>query len=123
VATIENQVYGFSLTATPAVANVDTGGSANYVISVENTGGFEAPITIQLAEGYSSLVASPTSSTVNPPNSVTVTLDDNGTSDEARWYTVTVTATGEGEEGTIQKTMELRLLVNGEELFLPLVHR
>jgi hypothetical protein len=119
VAAIENQVYGFSLTATPAVANVDTGGSATYQISVNGTGGFVAPISIQLAEGYSTLVASPMSTTITPPGNMTVTLDDNATDDETRWYVVTVTATGDG----IQKTTELRLLVNGEETFLPIVHR
>ncbi|MAU00802.1 MAG: hypothetical protein CL608_26960 [Anaerolineaceae bacterium] len=123
VATIENQVYGFSLTATPAVANVDTGGSATYQVSVEGTGGFTAPIDIQLTEGYGTLVASPMSTTITPPGSFTVMLDDTATSDDTRWYTVTVTATGDDSETVIQKTIELRLLVNGEEMFLPIVHR
>ena len=119
VATIENQVYGFSLTVTPPVAHVETGGSATFYISVEGTGGFIAPINIQLSEGYSSLVASPTSTTLTPPDGFSVTLDDNSTSDEPRWYVVTVSATGDG----IQKTSELRLLVNGEESFMPIVAR
>ena len=119
VATLENQVYGFSLTATPAVGEVDTGGSVNYQISVTGTGGFVAPVNIQLSENYGTLVASPMSSNVTPPGSVMVTLDDNGTVDDPRWYTVTVTGTGDG----IQKTMELYLLVNGEEMFLPIVGR
>ena len=118
-AAIENQVYGFTLSATPDVANVDAGGSASYSISVEGTGGFVAPVSIQVAEGYSSLVASPASSTVTPPGSVTVTLDDSTTGGDAQWYVVSVTATGDG----IQKTIELRMLVNGEAGFLPLVRR
>ena len=118
-AAIENQVYGFSLSATPAVANVDSGGSANYLIEVKGTGGFVAPVTIQVAEGYSTLVASPTSTTITPPGSVMVTLDDNTTGDAAQWYVVTVTATGDG----ITKTAVLRLLVNGDQMYLPTTFR
>ncbi|MCA9943487.1 MAG: PQQ-like beta-propeller repeat protein [Anaerolineales bacterium] len=118
-AAIENQVYGFSLSATPAVANVDSGGSANYLIEVKGTGGFVAPVTIQVAEGYSTLVASPTSTTISPPGSVMVTLDDNTTGDAAQWYVVTVTATGDG----ITKTAVLRLLVNGDQMYLPTTFR
>lgn len=118
-AAIGNQVYGFSLTATPVVANVDSGGSANYQLSLKGTGGFVAPVTVQVAEGYSSLVASPTSTTITPPGNITITLNDSTTGNDALWYLVTVTATGDG----ITKTVELRLLVNGEEMFLPLVFR
>jgi outer membrane protein assembly factor BamB len=118
-AAIENQVYGFSLTANPIVAGVDSGGSANYEISVVGTGGFVAPINIQVAESYSSLLASPTSTMITPPGSVTVTLDDSSTGSNSQWYIVTVTATGDG----IEKTMELRLLVNGFESFLPITFR
>ena len=116
-AAIENQVYGFSLNVKPAVANVDSGGSANYQISVAGTGGFVAPINIQVTENYGTLVASPASTTLTPPGNMTVTLDDNSTGDDTRWYVVTVTATGDG----IQKTIELRMLINGEESFLPIV--
>lgn len=118
-AAIENQVYGFSLTANPVVAGIDSGGSANYTISVSGTGGFVAPITIQVAESYSSLLASPASTTITPPGSVTVTLDDSSTGSDSQWYVVTVTATGDG----IEKTVELRMLVNGEEMFLPVAFR
>lgn len=118
-AAIENQVYGFSLSATPVVANVDSGGSANYQISVVGTGGFTAPVNIQVSESYSNLVASPTSTSINPPGSVMVTLDDNSSGNQTQWYVVTVTATGDG----IQKTMQIRLLVNGEEMFLPIIGR
>ncbi|MCB8925064.1 MAG: PQQ-binding-like beta-propeller repeat protein [Ardenticatenaceae bacterium] len=116
-AAIDNQVYGFSLNVKPAVANVDSGGSANYQISVAGTGGFVAPINIQVTENYGTLVASPASTTLTPPGNMTVTLDDNSTGDDTRWYVVTVTATGDG----IQKTIELRMLINGEESFLPIV--
>ncbi len=118
-AAIENQVYGFSLTANPVVANVDSGGSAQYQLTVTGTGGFTAPVSIQVSESYSTLVASPTFTTINPPGSVTITLDDSSTGDDPQWYVVNVTATGDG----IQKTLQLRLLVNGDEMFLPIVAR
>ncbi|WP_420631708.1 PQQ-binding-like beta-propeller repeat protein [Candidatus Leptofilum sp.] len=118
-AAIENQVYGFSLSANPVVANVDSGESFDFEISVVGTGGFVAPVTIQVAEGYSELVASPTSTNINPPGSVTVTLDDNTSGNQALWYLVNVTATGDG----VEKSIELRLLVNGTEAFLPIVRR
>ncbi|MCA9917803.1 MAG: PQQ-binding-like beta-propeller repeat protein [Anaerolineales bacterium] len=118
-AVIENQVYGFTLNISPGVAHVTTGGSADFQISVAGTGGFVAPVNIQVTENYANLVASPTSATLNPPDSMTVNLDDNATSDTARWYVVNVTATGDG----IQKTVQLRLLVNGQEIFLPQVSR
>ncbi len=118
-AAIENQVYGFSLTATPMVAGVDSGGSASYEISVVGTGGFVAPINIQVAESYSTLAASPTSATISPPGTMTVRLDDSSTNNNPKWYVVTVTATGDG----IQKTVELRMLLNGFESFLPITFR
>ncbi|MCA9901387.1 MAG: PQQ-like beta-propeller repeat protein [Ardenticatenaceae bacterium] len=118
-AAIENQVYGFSLKSTPVVANVDSGGSANFAISVVGTGGFVAPVNIQVAESYSNLVASPTSSNINPPGSVVVTLDDNSSGSDAQWYVATVTGTGDG----IVKSMQIRLLVNGSEVFLPIMAR
>ncbi|MCP4415866.1 MAG: hypothetical protein GY805_04540, partial [Chloroflexi bacterium] len=120
-AAIENQVYGFSLTANPVVAGVDSGGSANYEISVVGTGGFVAPINIQVAEEepYSTLFVSPTSTTITPPDNVTVTLDDSSTDNDSQWYVVTVTATGDG----VEKRIELRLLVNGFESFMPMTFR
>ncbi|WP_420644249.1 PQQ-binding-like beta-propeller repeat protein [Candidatus Leptofilum sp.] len=118
-AAIENQVYGFSLTANPVVANVSSGDSADFEISVVGTGGFTAPVNIQVAESYSTLVASPTSTSINPPGSVIATLDDNSSGNQAQWYVVNVTATGDG----IEKSLELRLLVNGAQQFLPVVHR
>lgn len=118
-ATIENQVYGFSLNVSPGVAHVDTGGSAEFRISVVGTGGFVAPVNIQVSENHATMVASPTSSTINPPGSVIITLDDTATSNEARWYVATVTASGDG----IQKSVQLRLLVNGHEAFAPIVAR
>lgn len=118
-AAIENQVYGFSLTVDPPIASVDSGGSADYTISVQGTGGFVAPIDIEVAENYSSLVANPSSTSINPPGSVTVTLNDSSPGNDSQWYVVTVTATGD----SIEKSVELRMLVNGEQLFLPIVRR
>ncbi|MCC6606384.1 MAG: PQQ-like beta-propeller repeat protein [Anaerolineae bacterium] len=119
VAAIGNQVYGFTVTAVPTFAHVDTGQSATYQISVQGTGGFVAPVNIQLSNGYGTLAVNPTSTTVTPPGSVNFTLDDNSTSSSPRWYVVTVTATGDG----IQKTLTLRMLVNGTDTFLPIVRR
>ena len=118
-AAIENQVYGFSLTANPMVANVNSGGNADYTISVKGTGGFVAPVNIQVTESYSNLSVNPTSTTLSPPDNVTVTLDDSSTGDDSQWYVVTITATGDG----VQKTIELRMLVNGDETFMPIAFR
>lgn len=118
-AVIEKQVYGFSLKVAPGVAHVDTGGTGEFVVSVVGTGGFVAPVNIQVSENHATLVASPTSTTINPPGSVTISLDDTATGSGARWYVATVTASGDG----LQKSVQLRLLVNGEEMFMPLIFR
>jgi hypothetical protein len=113
---------GFSLTASPRVQSVKSGGVGNYTIQVQHSPGFTPTVTLQVGPSPSPdlevNLSSPT--TFSPPGGqATLTLTDEHSAafSDALMYTVPVTASG----GDVVQTVEIHLLVNGKQVFLPTV--
>ncbi len=121
--TVEGNPTGFALNVIPGARSVDAGGAASYTIQVQHSPGFTRTVTLEVGPNPSpaDLAVNPAAPTsFNPPGGETVLtltdLHDPSFSDSAL-YTVPITAVG----GDILRTAQVHLLVNGRQVFLPLV--
>ncbi len=122
VATIENQAKGFSMTITPSVQRVDTGGTAVFTIDLQPTGNFTDTVTLTFnnPDPVNLTVAAAQTTFNSLPAQTTLTLTDKHANlNTPLWYNVTVTATG----GNEQATTTVSLLINGLDVFLPVIRR
>ncbi len=114
---------GYSLTVAPGVRQIEPGGSAAFNIQIQHTGGFTEAVTVQVGESVPpglTVTTSPASASVGPPGgAVGVTAADEHApnSNGGLWYTIPVTAAG----GGIEQTTSLRILVGGEQVYLPVM--
>jgi len=114
----------FDLTASPSLQQVETGGVATYTLQVQHGAQFTPTVSLQVGASPSPdlllSLASPTS--FSPPGGqTTLTLQDlhDPPFSAALWYTIPITASG----GGITQTIDVRLLVNAEQVFLPVLLR
>jgi hypothetical protein len=113
--------YGFTLTATPPSRAIAPGGVTTFTIEVQPTGSSTATVDLFAASPSPSLTLDLIPATVDPPGQATLTLTDTHTETlvPGLWYTVPITATGDG----IVQTMSVSLLVGGVRVYLPIVLR
>jgi len=122
VAILDNPGLGFDLEANPSVQSVDTGESAVYRLLIQPTGGFNETVTLTTHNSSPDLDVELDRTSLSPPGQVNLTLTDlhaDGSLSSGVWYTVNVVASG----GGFTRGAEVRLLVNGQESYLPLVVR
>lgn len=114
----------FDLTASPSLQQVETGGLATYTLQVQHGEHFTPTVSLQVATSPSPdlllSLSSPTSF-APPGGQTTLTLQDLHAPpfSAALWYTIPITASG----GGITRTIDVRLLVNGERVLLPVLLR
>ncbi len=124
-ATLENEIgvpqsYGFILTVSPETKMVEEGGSAQYTIDIQPTGGFNASVQLSTGSVPSSLSAAFNKTTLTPPGAATLTITDlqPGTS-AGTVQIIAITANGDG----IVKNTNVTFIVSAQQVYLPLVMR
>ena len=112
-------LYGFVLSGTP-LQMADPGDAAQYQVTVSPTGGFNTAVSFQVGNVPAGVNVTVPPGTVAPPGSKNITISHTNPSQTVGGlYAVPITVTGDG----IERTMNLYLLVNGSQQFLPLVER
>jgi len=115
----------FTVNVKPTFQSVDSGGTVSYPIQIRYSANFTQTVTLEVGPNPSPAdlavdLASPT--VFDPPGGeTTLTLSDlhPPSFTSAVWYSVPITATS----GDRIQTTEVRLLVNGLSVYLPLVIR
>ncbi len=114
---------GFILTADSPLQTAEPGGSATIHLHLEGTGNFSGPVNLLVQNpDPTHLDVDPMNTTVNNlPGQVVLTLTDlhPPSFTDSVMYVVPVTATG----GDIEHTITVYLLVNGSQVFLPVIQR
>jgi hypothetical protein len=112
----------FALSVTPVMQMIRAGQAANYTIQIQYQTGFSQTVTLQVGDSPSPdltvNLADPSS--FSPPGGQTIlTLTDthDPTFSTGQWYSIPVTATG----GGVAEVTSVRLLLNGEQVYLPLI--
>lgn len=115
------QVLGFTLAAQPATQAIEAGQAATYRITLAAAASFSAPVTVAAGIPDPSLIVSPLVTLFDPPaGEFTLVVTDThptGPLLPGQWYTLPLTATG----GGFTRTVNVRLLVGGAKIYLPLV--
>ncbi|MFZ1395627.1 MAG: DNRLRE domain-containing protein [Candidatus Promineifilaceae bacterium] len=112
--------YGFTLAVDQVVQTAVPGGSAQFDLSVVPTGGFGTAVTFQANSVPTGVTVTIPPGGITPPGSKTITINHtNPGQTTGSLYTIPVTVTGDG----VQRTINLYLLVNGSQTFLPLTQR
>lgn len=112
--------YGFGLSSTPQLQTADPGNGAQYQVDVAPTGGFNTAVTFQTNSVPSGVDVTIPAGGITPPGSKTITISHNNPSQTSGGlYIVPITVSGDG----VQRTIDLYLLVNGAQQFLPIVQR
>lgn len=122
VAALDNQSYGFTLSANPSVRAIDPGDSANFTVEIKPTGGFTETATLNVVSPSPDLNVSLAPTTLSLPGQAALTLDDTHSSGPLLpgvWYTVPITGTG----GGVTRTLNISLLVGGARGYLPLIRK
>jgi hypothetical protein len=114
----------FVLRLEPTLQSITTGGTAQYSIQVERLYNFTDTVTIQLGDSPSPDldISPPAPSTfILTGDQATLTITDNHdpSFSDTVWYTLAITASG----GGITRTSAAHLLVNGKQVFLPMIFR
>ncbi len=114
----------FDLTAGPPLQSIEAGGVATYTIRVQHSQGFTHTVTLELGPSPSPFLAidlSPPTSFAPPGGQTTLTLRDlhDPSFKDGLWYTIPITATGNG----LARTARVGLIVNGRRGYLPLILR
>ena len=116
---VYGSAYGFVLSSAPQLKTADPGSSAQYQVNVSPTGGFNSAVSFQ-AGSVSGVTVSGLSGTFTPPGNKTIMISHNNPSQTAGGlYTIPITVSGDG----VQRTIDLYLLVNGSQQFLPLINK
>lgn len=111
---------GFTLNAVPTARAIAPGGVATYTIRVQPIGGFTSTVVLTVASPSPSLTVQLDPPSLAPPGQAVLTILDHhlpGTLAPDLWYTVPITATGNG----VTQNTSVSLLVGGVRIWLPLV--
>jgi hypothetical protein len=116
--------YGFSLEVSPSFRSAGAGSTASYTIQIQHSDSFASTVTLQAGPSPSPdlLIDLNPPTSFGPPGGQTIlTLIDlhDASFPHTLWYVVPVTASG----GGIVRTVNVRMLVNGPRVFLPIVAR
>ena len=112
--------YGFSVSSVVPLQTADPGSSAQYQVSVSPTGGFNTAVTFQANTVPAGVSVNIPAGSVTPPGSKTITITHNNPSQTTgSLYKVPITVSGDG----LERTIDLYLLVNGAQQFLPTTQR
>jgi hypothetical protein len=119
VGAYEYQGHGFTLAATPTSRAIAPGDVATYTLSIQSIGGFSGMIDLVSISPSPSLTLNLHPPTVGPSGQAALTITDThtGTVLPGLWYTVPVTATGDG----VTQATRVSLLVGGTRVHLPSV--
>jgi hypothetical protein len=120
LAILENPGYGFNLETSPSFQSVETGATGVYQLHLQPTGGFTESITLSAHNSYPDLDVDLDRTSLTPPGQANLTLTDlhtDGSLSSGITYRVDVVASGGGSTRSIQ----VHLLVNSQESYLPLV--
>jgi parallel beta-helix repeat protein len=119
VGAYEYQGSGFTLAATPTSRAIAPGEVATYTLSVQSVGGFTGMVDLISTSPSPSLTLNLHPSAVVPSGRATLTVTDThtGTLLPGLWYTVPITATGDG----VTQATYVNLLVGGTRVHLPSV--
>ena len=114
---------GFVAFATPGAQKVGAGETAVFTINLQRGSGFTDPITIAAGNPAPSLLDLSLGQTTLSGTSSSTTLtviDQHGSGfTDGAIYTIPITLTS----GGITKTTQVTLLINGEQLFIPLIEQ
>lgn len=112
---------GFLVETDVVLQTADPGAATTFQLTVTPTGNFNSPVTITADNpAPSTLDIEINPSTLNTlPGQTTITLTDlhNPNFTGSQLYTVPITLSGDG----IERTVNLYLLINGSQLYLPVV--
>ncbi len=112
--------YGFVVSADQVLQTAVPGDSAHYQLNISPTGGFDTAVAFQANSVPAGVSVTIPAGAVTPPGSKTITISHNNPGQTAGGlYAVPITVSGDG----IQRTINLYLLVNGSQTFLPTIQR
>ncbi|MFP4345221.1 MAG: hypothetical protein ACLFU8_11055 [Anaerolineales bacterium] len=108
----------FTVSVSPPTRKIEVGETATYTIAVASLGGFASEVTLAATnpDPRFQLSLDPTVVTVDSESPLVLT-DGGGASN--LWYQIPITATG----GGFTQTLEVRLLIGGSQVYLPLIMR
>ena len=110
--------YGFVVTTNTPVQTAVSGGAAQFELDVMPTGGFGTAVSFQANSVPAGVTVNIPAGDVTPPGSKTITITHNDAGQTAgSLYQIPITVSGDG----IERTVDLYLLVNGAQQFLPLI--
>jgi outer membrane protein assembly factor BamB len=120
---LEQGIDGYHVAVSPGVQSVAEGDAASFRFTVTETGIFDQPVSISVNNPHSMVSVSTYPSSVTPTESFNITLTDLHTpgalGEAAALYPVTVTFMADD----IVRQMQIYLLVNGEQVFMPVMTR
>jgi len=112
----------FDLKITPPIRLIDAGDVATYTVQIQHSYDFTHTVDLEVGppspnEGLLVNLIPPTSFPKPGGQTNVVLTHQDSTLPYGLWYTIPITATG----GGFTKTESIHLLVNGQQVFLPLV--
>ncbi len=120
IGAFEYQGFGFTLAADPPSQAILPGEVAVYRIRVEPAGGFTQTVSLVADNPSTNLALSLSPAQVKPPGQATLVLTDTLSSLSSLpglWYTIPIT----GASGGIVQSTQVKLLVGGARLYLPVL--
>lgn len=112
--------YGFTVDVDQVLQTAVPGDSAQYELTVSPTGGFNTAVTFQANAVPSVVSVDIPTDNVTPPGNKTITISHNDAGQtEGGLYIIPITVSGDN----VQRTLNIYLLVNGTQTFLPIVQR
>ncbi|MCA9901388.1 MAG: DNRLRE domain-containing protein [Ardenticatenaceae bacterium] len=113
-------LYGFSLSVDQVVQTAVPGTSAQFQLTVTPTGGFNMPVTFQASNVPAGVSVNIPLGDLTPPGSKTITISHTNAAQTAgAIYKVPIVVSGDG----VDRTINLYLLVNGSQSFLPIIQK
>ncbi|MCP4427091.1 MAG: DNRLRE domain-containing protein [Chloroflexi bacterium] len=109
---------GFTMSVTPLVQRMGPGDTAVFQVDVQPTDGSITSAEVEVGDPYADLPVSPRTQTLSslPDTAVFSATDLHSPAFASSvWYTIPVTVTG----GTAVQTTNVKILLNGSQVFLP----
>jgi hypothetical protein len=112
-------VDDFSLEALPSAGMIATSGQFRYRIKIERSGQFNQPLQLSASSSSADIDISLSQSSVTPPAEIIVTASDrlNQATGQARFAKIKLVA----KAGDQERTLDLSLLIDPEQVWLPIV--
>lgn len=108
----------FTVAVSPPTRSIEAGETATYTIAVESLGSFDSAVTLSANNPDPRFQLSLDPTVVTVDSEIPLVLTDEGEASNL-WYRIPITATG----GGFTQTLEVRLLVGGSQVYLPLITR